>query len=64
MPDYRIYTLDKDGHIKKPPEQIVCPDDVAAIESAKELLDGQPIEVWDHGRFVIRLDPAGSKKTG
>jgi hypothetical protein len=58
MPDYRIYVLDKDGHIKKPPEHIVCPDD------AGEHLGGQSIEVWDHARFVTRLEPVGSKKTG
>jgi hypothetical protein len=64
MPDYRIYVLDKDGHIKKPPEHIVCPEDAAAIERAREHLGGQSIEVWDHARFVTRLEPVGSKKTG
>jgi hypothetical protein len=64
MPDYRIYVLDKDGHIKKPPEHIVCSDDAATLESAREHLGGQPIEVWDHARFVTRLEPVGSKKTG
>jgi hypothetical protein len=30
---------------------------IAAIENAKELLDGRAIEVWDHTRVVARLDP-------
>jgi hypothetical protein len=35
-----------------------------AIDRAKQLLDGQPIEVWEHGRFGGRLEPAGSETTG
>jgi hypothetical protein len=61
MPDYRIYVLDKDEHINSPVELIFCPDDAAAIDRAKQLLDGHSIEVWDHARFVRRLDPPGSE---
>jgi hypothetical protein len=57
MPTYRIYVLEKDDHIQRPPTVIDCPDDSAAIENAKELPDGQAIEVWDHARLVARLDP-------
>jgi hypothetical protein len=64
MPDYRIYVLDKDGRIKKPAEHAVCSDDAAAVEKAKEQLGEEAIEVWDRARFVTRLEPAGSKKTG
>jgi len=39
MPDYRIFVL-KDGHIKEPAKIISCPDDEAATEEARQLLDG------------------------
>ena len=57
MPTYRIYVLEKDDHIQRPPTVIDCPDDSAAIENAKELLDGRVIQVWDHDRLIVRLDP-------
>jgi hypothetical protein len=41
----------------RPPTVIDCPDDGAAIENAKELLDGRVIQVWDHDRLIVRLDP-------
>jgi hypothetical protein len=57
MPTYRIYVLSEDGHIHHPPEVIDCPGDEMALDSAKRLLDGHVIEIWDHGRLVARLDP-------
>ena len=47
MPDYRIFVL-KDGRIKEPAKIISCPDDEAATEEARQLLDGkdQSLEVW------------------
>jgi hypothetical protein len=57
MPTYRIYVLEKDNHIHRPPMIIECADDGVAIENAKGFLDGRAIEVWDHGRLVVRLDP-------
>jgi hypothetical protein len=55
MPDYRIFVL-KDGHIKEPAKIISCPDDEAATEEARQLLDSadKSLEVWHEaiGRIV------------
>lgn len=57
MEQYRVYALDADGHLCGPSEVIECPDDGAAIEQARELLDGRAIEVWNRSRRVITLEP-------
>ena len=57
MPSYRIYTLSKDDHVRAPPQVIDCADDSAAVATAKQLLDGQSIEVWNDARLVKRLEP-------
>ncbi len=54
---YRLYVLSSDGHITGPPDTIECEDDRGAIETAKQLLDGKAIEVWDGNRLVIRVEP-------
>ena len=57
MPTYRIYTLSKDEHIDRAPLLIDCPDDEAAIEKARQFLDGHALEVWDQQRKIGRLEP-------
>jgi hypothetical protein len=57
MTAYRFYSLDSDGHIAEPPTVAEFPDDRAAIEAAKALLNGKAIEVWEMARVVIRLAP-------
>jgi hypothetical protein len=59
MPDYRIFLL-KDGHIKVPAKIISCPDDEAATEEARQLLDGteQSLEVWQNDRRVTVMGPS------
>jgi hypothetical protein len=46
MPDYRIYEINKEGHISGPPAIRDCPDDETAVQEAKRLFDGKDIEVW------------------
>ncbi len=58
MRAYRIYSFDKDGHIREAPEIVECEDDDAAIQHAKQLINGKAIEVWEKGRCVLRLFPA------
>jgi hypothetical protein len=64
MPYYRIFVL-KDGHIKEPAKIISCPDDQAATEKARQLLDGtdQALEVWlsDRRVAVVRPSNKGAK---
>jgi hypothetical protein len=51
---YRIYFLDREGHIHRPPEVIYCADDEQAAEKAKQFIDGQDIEVWQEQRIVTK----------
>lgn len=57
VPAYRLYVLSSDGHITGPPDIIECEDDRGAIETAKQLLDGKTIEVWDGKQLIIRVEP-------
>ena len=61
MRDYRAYILGVDGHrfIKAKDFSSNHPDDAAALKAAKQLHDGHEIELWDCGRLVARLSPAG-----
>ena len=54
---YRVYVLEEGGHIRKAPAVLDCEDDAEAIQRAKQLLDGKPIEVWEGARVVIKLQP-------
>jgi hypothetical protein len=52
---YRVYFIDRDKHISRPPEVIDCADDVEAAEKALGFVDGLDVEVWSYGRLVVRL---------
>ena len=58
MPEYRAYILDRDGHIKNF-EPLVCGDDAAAIATAKRMVDGHDVEVWQGARRVTTLAHKG-----
>jgi len=62
MAYYRFYVLDKDDHVREPPQELECPGDEAAVEQAVQLLNGQVIEVWDCSRRVVRLEPADKRQ--
>lgn len=55
MRDYRIYRLDKNGHVLGPPVVVASDDDDSVIEEAKKYVDGVAVEVWDEARRVIVL---------
>ena len=57
MPEYRIYTVKKDGHLAGPPTVVDCLDDETAVNEAKQLLDELIVEVWQGARVVKRLEP-------
>jgi hypothetical protein len=44
-----------DGHFMKS-EQLDCADDAVAIESAKQLIDGHDIELWQRDRRIVGFD--------
>ena len=54
MADYRAYILASDGRIAKAVE-LTCPDDEAAKEAAKQLVDGHDVELWQMGRKIERV---------
>jgi hypothetical protein len=57
MPAYRIYTIDKDGHIVGPANIVDAADDQEARQEAKRMLEGHTIELWDGSRRVAKFDP-------
>jgi hypothetical protein len=61
MPDYRAYTVGRDGHFIGF-ESIVCGDDAEAIEQAKRLVGAWDVELWCGLRFVIRIAPPEERR--
>jgi hypothetical protein len=57
MPEYKIYTLGKIGHVPDHPMVIECADDYTALVEAWCLLDRHSLEVWEGSRRVALVDP-------
>jgi hypothetical protein len=55
MTDYRVYVIGNDGHFVRA-IQLDCPDDNAAIESAKQFIDGFDLELWQRDRRIAAFD--------
>ena len=53
--DYRLYGLDGVSKVASA-EWFEADDDAAAIEAAKDKMDGHPCELWRGRRFVARLE--------
>jgi hypothetical protein len=60
MVEYRAYIMSHDDHILRPVE-LVCEDDEAAKEKARQLVDGYGIELWSGERFITRIDHKKTK---
>jgi hypothetical protein len=58
MAEYRAYMMGEDGRIRSY-RAFVCDGDADALVWAKQLLDGNDIELWSGDRFVIRVNHAG-----
>jgi hypothetical protein len=54
MPDYRLYFLDSDGHIKRAVE-LHCASDAEAIAAVEQHRDGRAMELWDRARVVRKF---------
>ena len=48
--EYRAYSVGRDGHFDGI-EPLTCADDAEAIEKAKQLVDGQDVELWKGARL-------------
>ena len=55
MSEYRVYVIDSDGHFIRA-IQLDCADDKAAIESAKQLVNGHDVELWQLDRKVAKFE--------
>ena len=58
MQEYRAYVVGHDGHFLRF-EEFVASDDDAALQHARQFVDGHDVELWSGGRFVKRLQKAG-----
>ena len=57
MANYRFYVLDKDDHVREPPQVFECPNDATAVEQAISLVNGRVVEVSGSLSRVVRLEP-------
>ena len=54
MAEYRAYILTPDDHIIKAVD-LFCPDDEAAKERAKQIVNGHDVELWQLDRKIETL---------
>jgi hypothetical protein len=59
MPDYRAYIIGSGGEFQQS-VPLDCADDNVAMMKAKQLVDGQYVELWQRTRKIARFEP----KTG
>jgi hypothetical protein len=57
--DYKLYCIGEDGHIDKRHDYF-APDDLAALERAREICGPHEVEVWEGSRFVTRVKADGT----
>ena len=53
-PEYRVFSVDVDGH-RAGIAEMACRDDGEAVAKAKRLIDDHDLEVWNRDRFVTKL---------
>jgi hypothetical protein len=56
VPEYRAYIIGPDGHIQSRVD-LICEDESAAQEQAKQLVDGHDVELWQGARKLARFYP-------
>jgi hypothetical protein len=54
MSHYQAYFIGQDGQFKSAIE-LDCANDESAIQSAKQLVNGLDLELWQHDRLVRRF---------
>jgi hypothetical protein len=60
---YRFYIFEKEGHIiTQPPTIYELPNDAAALQKAKRIIDDRVIEVWRYTSKIGRLSPRRTRK--
>jgi hypothetical protein len=54
--EYRAHVIGPDGHIINRVD-VVCKDEIEARRLAKQVVDGQAVELWQSDRFIERFEP-------
>jgi hypothetical protein len=54
MQEYRAYVIGPDGHIQRRFD-LLCADDDAAKERARQLVNGHDLELWQFDRVVAKF---------
>jgi hypothetical protein len=49
---YRLYKIDRQGHVDGPPQILKCEDDDRALIEARSYVDGHAIELWRDDKRV------------
>jgi hypothetical protein len=57
MAEYRAYVVGRDGHIQNRID-LVCVDEDAAKEQARQLVDGHDVELWQGDHKIATFDHA------
>jgi hypothetical protein len=61
VPHYRLYHLDRhNGHIVHA-EEVFGANDVAAVHELQQRQYDHPLELWEQGRKVTRLDASSEQ---
>ncbi|HEX4174089.1 MAG TPA: hypothetical protein VHY82_16595 [Acetobacteraceae bacterium] len=55
--EYRAYVVGLDEHFIRP-HMFLAENDSAAVQHARQFVDGHDVEVWSGGRFIFRLQAA------
>jgi hypothetical protein len=59
MSDYKLYCIGLDGHIEKRHDYF-APDDLDALDRAKQICGPHEVEVWEGARFIARVKADGT----
>jgi hypothetical protein len=55
MPEYRVYVVGHDCHFQSS-VPLECADDDAAMEQARQLVDGHDVELWQRARKIATFE--------
>jgi hypothetical protein len=61
MHGYRAYIIGADGRIRDRVD-LFCETEDKAKERAKQLVDGDAVELWDQARKIARFEPIRDTK--
>jgi hypothetical protein len=55
MPQYKIYSIGRDGHVSAPAETFECADEQEALRKLTLAVNGSAAELWSGTRLVARF---------